>query len=339
MSSSRASVRLAARWYALLSLIVFSLGTSSSRVALAQLSAAALPAANPGPDQTRPLAESLTGDAKRDYELGRLLFTNGDFAGALLRFESARQISGDARLLWNAAVCEKALRHYANAATLMRRFMAANSERMTEETRASARDFAIAAESLTAPLVVTSNVPGADLYLDSQSIGQLPLAEPTRVDWGTHQILVKMAGFFEYTQTVTVAGSAPTRVAAVLRPIVHEGRIVVRAERHQIISVDGQRVGWGSWEGALLSGRHSLRVSAEGYSTYERQVVVSDEQTQGFDVTLQRRPRAALPTWVWLVGGGVLAAGVATAGYFVFKPDPARPPTPGSLATVRLQLR
>lgn len=236
-------------------------------------------------------------------------------------------------------MCEKALRHYAKAALLMRAFLAGNAEHMTEATRASARDFAAAAESLTAPLVVTSNMPGADLYLDSESLGQLPLAEPARVDWGAHRVLVKMAGYYEYTQTVTVAGSGVTRVAAVLRPIVHEGRIIVRASEHQMISLDGQRVAWGSWEGALESGRHSLRVSAEGFTTYERKIDVSDAQTQGFDVTLERGPRSPLPAWVWLVGGSVLAAGAATAGYFVFKPDPPRAPTPGSLATVQLQLR
>jgi PEGA domain len=320
-------------------LLVLALNTSLSSTALARASDAVLPAPAPEAEPTSPLAESLTGDAKRDYELGRLLYANGDFAGALLRFESARQTSGDARLSWNAAVCEKALRHYARAATLMRAFLAANSAGMTEETRASARDFAAAAESLTAPLVVTSNVPGAELYLDSERLCQLPLAEPARIDWGAHQILVKMPGYFEYAQALTVTGSALTRVAAVLRPMVHEGRIIVRAGDRQTISVDGKRVGWGSWEGVLASGRHSLRVGGEGFSPFERQIVVTDAQTQGFDITLERGSRAALPTWVWLVGGGVLAAGAATAGYFVFKPDPARAPAPGSLATVQLQLR
>src|SRR5882672_5796822 len=65
---------------------------------------AASAASTSGP---RPLAESLEGEAKRAYELGCLLYDNGDYAGALVRFESARKASADARLLWNVAVCQK----------------------------------------------------------------------------------------------------------------------------------------------------------------------------------------------------------------------------------------
>lgn len=292
-----------------------------------------------GMAEPSPLAQSLTGIAKRDYELGRLLFDNGDFAGALLRFESARVASGDARLLWNAAVCEKALRHYAKAAASMRAFLLANEATIPEETRASARDFSAAAESLTAPIVVTSNVPGADLYVDSELIGQVPRQEPARVDWGAHQILVRMAGYVPYAQTVTVPGPGITRVVAVLRPIVHQGRVVVRAGQQRPISVDGHTVGWGIWEGVLPSGRHSLRVSADGFKAYERQIVVMDDQTQGFDIALEPGPRSSFPTWAWLLGGSALAVGALTAGYFVFKPGPARPATPGTLATIQLELR
>ncbi|MES1172798.1 MAG: PEGA domain-containing protein [Myxococcales bacterium] len=333
MSSTLASRAVTSRGLSVLTLL--SALTTFPPVALAQTSDS-LPATDAAPSPTLPLAESLTGDAKRDYELGRLLYDNGDFAGALLRFESARKASAEGRLWWNTAVCEKALRHYARAAAAMRAYLAENSERISQETRASARDFAQAAESLTAPLMVTSNVPGADLYLDLERIGPLPLREPARVDWGTHQILVKLSGYIGYTQTVTVAGSALSRVAAVLRPVVHEGRIVVRTGGTQAIWIDHKRVAWGSWEGPLSSGAHSLRVSGEGFKPYERQIVIIDDQTQGFDILLERGSRSAVPTWVWLVGGGVLAAGAVTGGYFVFKPDPARSPTPGSLATVQL---
>ncbi|MET0794011.1 MAG: PEGA domain-containing protein [Polyangiaceae bacterium] len=312
---------------------------SLSRLALAQSAEPALaPSASEAKGSSLPLAESLQGDAKRDYELGRLLYDNGDFAGALLRFESALRASGEPRLLWNAAVCEKALRHYAKAAAKMRQFLAANPAGMTDATRTSAREFEAAAESLTAPLEVTSNVPGATLYVDQDHLGPLPLAGPARIDWGAHQILVKMPGYVEYAQTVSVTGSAVVRVAAVLRPTVYAGRIIVRAGPSHAIFVDGRRTGWGTWEGVLISGHHSLRVAGEGFIPLERQITVMDGQTQGFDITLERAERFRMPKWVWLVGGGVLAAGAATASYFVFKPEPGRAATPGSLGTVRLEL-
>jgi len=330
--------RVTSRIVELLALLSLSAITSVTRVSRAQASDPLRTPVAQEPSHKSSLVDSLGGEAKRDYELGRLLYDNGDFAGALLRFESARKSSGDARLLWNAAVCEKALRRYTRAAAAMRAFLAHGSEGMSEATRASARDFAEAAEALTAVLVVTSNIAGADVYLDSERLGRLPLREPARVDWGTHEVVVKRTDYISYTQTVTIASSAVTRVVAVLRPVVHQGRVVVRTQQLQAISIDDRTVGWGSWEGVLASGRHSLRVSGEGFRPYARHIVVTDDQTQGFDIVLGRAARSSLPTWVWLVGGGVLAAGAVTAGYFVFKSDPARPSTPGSIATVQLEL-
>jgi hypothetical protein len=41
------------------------------------------------PPFTKPLAETLTGAAKSEYEAGRLLYADGDYAGAALKFQRA----------------------------------------------------------------------------------------------------------------------------------------------------------------------------------------------------------------------------------------------------------
>ncbi|HYQ14356.1 MAG TPA: hypothetical protein VEQ58_01320, partial [Polyangiaceae bacterium] len=60
-----------------------------------------------------PLAETLTGSAKNDYDTALLLYKSGDFSGAEQRFASAYRASRDVRLLWNSAACEQGQRHYA----------------------------------------------------------------------------------------------------------------------------------------------------------------------------------------------------------------------------------
>ncbi|MEO7034218.1 MAG: PEGA domain-containing protein [Polyangiaceae bacterium] len=289
-------------------------------------------------DGPRPIAEALEGDAKREYELGRLLYNNGDFAGALARFQSAAKASDDPRLLWNAAVCQKALRHYAKAITLVRRYLASNSPLITPAAALTARAFLAAAEPLTARLDVSANVAEARVYADDELMGSVPLGADARVDWGAHQVVVKKQDYSDYAQTVTVSSSADVRVSAVLRPVVHEGRVIVRAHAGDRIAVDGVVRAFGTWEGALASGRHTLRVTASGSRPYQEQLVVADAQTRGFDVTLEPAPRAPLPTWLWLAGGTVLAAGAVTAGYFIFKPA-AQPTTRGSIDTVQAPLK
>jgi hypothetical protein len=293
----------------------------------------------PARAEPRSLAESLEGEAKREYELARLLYDSGDYAGALTRFEHARKAARDPRLLWNEALCHKALHHYARASRAMRAYLTSGSPLISPAAASSAQSFLLAAERLSARIVVSANVTGVRVYADGESLGESPLGPDARVDLGTHQILVTKPDFTDYEQTVSVESSADVRVAAVLRPVVHEGRIVVRASDGAAIAIDGKVRGWGTWEGVLPSGRHALRISAPGFRPQAQSIVVTDAQTRGFDVTLSPAPRSGVPTWLWAAGGAALAAGAATAGYFIFRPGEPRKPTDGTIATVRLDLR
>src|SRR5688572_14149804 len=82
----------------------------------------AAPPSKPGAPATKQkgLGETLTGQAKQDYEAAKLLFTDGDHAGALIKFQAVFDTSKDPRLLWNLAACHKSLRHYASAIGLLR---------------------------------------------------------------------------------------------------------------------------------------------------------------------------------------------------------------------------
>src|SRR5580692_10239044 len=80
----------------------------------------------PGPRPTArraSLADSLPADARRDYDAGKLLFEDGDYATALLKYQAAYDSTKDARLLWDVAVCEKSLRHYARALAALARYL------------------------------------------------------------------------------------------------------------------------------------------------------------------------------------------------------------------------
>jgi len=67
----------------------------------------------------KPLAQTLTGDAKAAYDAAKLLVGDGDFAGAAIKFRAAFDQSHDPRLLWNIAACEKNQRHYARTIALL----------------------------------------------------------------------------------------------------------------------------------------------------------------------------------------------------------------------------
>jgi hypothetical protein len=166
-----------------------------------------------------PLADSLQGEAKDDYEAARLLYDSGDYAGALVKFQGAYQAAADPRLLWNAAACERNLRHYVKASLLVRQFLGSHSALVTPELASRAQAFLDAAQPLTAPLEVESNQQSSEVYLDDELLGTPALASQAWLDLGMHRIVVKARGYQPYTETLTVSSSAKVHVTATLRAL------------------------------------------------------------------------------------------------------------------------
>jgi PEGA domain len=328
---------------AVASAVAVALTSAGSALAQSGPSPAAGPSSSGMPAQAPPLADALSGPAKKDYAEARLLYEDGDYGGALVKFLSAYEASKDPRLLWDAGACEKGLRHYAKAATLVRRYVDAGPPLVTPDGLAEARSFLDAVEPLTARLVVGSSEPGAQVYLDGELVGTTPLPSELRVDLGSRQVAVKKDGFKDYATTLTIAGNEVVRVDAVLLRVVHRGHILVRARPGDVIAIDGTTVSVAQWEGDLASGGHLLRVTAPEMYPYQSDVVVADDQNRTIDVRLEPKPHAGgLPSWVWIVGGAVIVAGAATAAYLVLKPsDQQAGATPGTISppgTVQLPL-
>lgn len=241
------------------------------------------------------LAETLTGDAKRDNQTGKLLANDGDYTGAALKFQSAYDQSHDARLLWNIAFCEKQLRHYARVLGLLRRYEAEGGALLSARDRKEAHELAIALEPFTTTVKITASEDGAEIFVDGERVGLSPLEAPYRVDIGTHQIRATKLGFLEAAVSVPVGGGVDLPIALHLQKEIHEGTIAVHAPAGATIAIDDQPVGVGSVERVVPSGGHQLRVQAAGMRPYQSEIVVRDNETRSLDLTLEREPDAELP--------------------------------------------
>jgi hypothetical protein len=243
----------------------------------------------------RSLAETLTGDAKRDNQTGKLLANDGDYAGAALKFQSAYDQSHDARLLWNIAFCEKQLRHYARVLALLRRYEAEGGALLSARDRKEAHELASALQPFTTTVKITASEDGAEIFVDDERIGQSPLEAPYTVDIGTHRIRVTKPGYLESTVTVPVGGGVDLPIALSLKKEVHEGTIAVHAPAGATIAIDDEVVGAGAVERVVPSGGHQLRVQAVGMRPYQSEIVVRDNETRSIDLTLERESDAELP--------------------------------------------
>jgi hypothetical protein len=282
----------------------------------------------PGPPS---LSETLKDSAKSDYESGKLLYTDGDYAGSLVKFSSAYEASKDPRLLWNMATCEKNLRHYSKSLSLLRRYVKDGDAVLTDQDKKEADELIKVMEPFTAKLQVNVDEPGAEVTIDDEVVGKSPV-EPVVVDIGTRRLRVHKDEFEDFQRELPVGGAAQVSLDVKLVKIVHEGRLNVKVSNNATIAVDDKVVGTGTWAGTLPSGGHTLKVTAPKMRVYQTEVLIQDKQSRDVAVTLEQEPSKGLPSWAWITGGVVLTGGLATAGYFIFKQEPKYEGPDGNLS-------
>jgi hypothetical protein len=285
------------------------------------------------------LAESLRGEAKSAYESGRLLFEDGDSRGALAKFSHAYDLSREPRLLWNMAACEKELRHYARAATLIGRYLREGAGSIPADLRQDALDTQRALRAFYVELKLSGAPPGSTVLVDGVKVGQIPLAEPLLVDLGTRSVRVERPGFEASETSLEVAGGGELTLDVKLKasPVGSAARLSIASSgEHDRVVLDGKLVGWQRWEGMVAVGEHIVRVSAAHKKPYEAHVQLLAGSTRSLQITLEDEGHAS-KLWLWVAGGVAVAAGAAVGGYFLFKPQEAPGSHPeGNLATIFL---
>jgi hypothetical protein len=307
------------------------LALTSARAALAQTPA-------PTPAATS-LADSLSGEARQAYDAGRLLFADGDAAGAIAKFRRAHELSRDPRLLWNMAVCEKELRHYASAARLVTRYLAEGSSKISAESRQSAEATKEALRSFYSELTLNGVPAGALVSVDGVSVGTAPFTEPVPVDLGRRRVRVEQDGFEPFERQLDVPGAVPVSLEVSLTRIQNTGTVsITSSEANSVISVDGKVVGHGQWQGSLAAGDHVVRVTAAGKKPYEAHVLLTAKGSKSLSVALQDESKGGA-WWPWVAGGVAVLAGAGVGGYFLLKPDEKAGNAPaGKLGTIYLPL-
>jgi hypothetical protein len=294
------------------------------------------PAAPSNASAPAPLSASLTGMARAEYEAGKLLYQDGDFQNALIKFQRVYELAHDGRLLWNIAVCEKNLRRYTRVLATLDRYLAEAGPVISAEDRQEAKDLAAAAKPLVSALRITVTEPGAAILVDDVSVGTSPLAAAVMLDLGTRRIHIQKAGYKSFDRPLEVAGGTELTITATLEKERHQGRVTLLAGATDLISIDGKAVAQGKWEGPLSSGGHTLRVTAPGMAIYQSEVLVQDEKSREIQVTLTPLPKASSTSkWLWIAGGAALVTGAAVTGALLYRPT-SRPDVDGTLGTFPL---
>ncbi|MGH7439374.1 MAG: PEGA domain-containing protein, partial [Polyangiaceae bacterium] len=296
MRAARSGVRLAAAatsaWLSLLGASAFADSASPAAAPAGSAAPAATPPAEPS------LSDTLTGQAKDDYETGKILVQSNDYGGALVKFRHAFDVTGDVRLLWNVAACEKNLRHYVQVRQVLERYLRDGGTHITGADRDAASAVLHTVRSLVGAVRLTVNEPGATVTVDDAAAGTTPLAEPLLLDLGDHRIKVSKAGFKDQTVVQNIAGGSEATVSLALERQATEGHVSLTADAADAIRIDGASVGVGRYEGNVPAGTHTVEVSAPGMRTYSAQILLKEGETRTMEVALQHESSGGIsPLW------------------------------------------
>ena len=284
--------------------------------------------------------DTLSGAAQQDYDLGRILVENGDYAGALVKFQHAFELSSDPRLLWDIGVCEKNLRHYAKLLGLMNRYLEEGGSRLSESQREDATAVEQTVRSLVSSIRLSTNVEGAAVFVDNEQVGVTPLKKPVLVDLGERHIRLKKAGYLEQEQVVSAPGASEVVVSIALeKELAHAHLTIAVQPSSATIVLDGAHVGTSRWQGLVTPGRHRVVVSAPDMLERSAEVDLAPDQTRSIELSLAPVSHGSALLW-WIGGSVVAAAGLSVGGYFLFhSPEPTTAaPTHGTIGAGYLQL-
>ncbi|MGF1467967.1 MAG: PEGA domain-containing protein [Sandaracinaceae bacterium] len=241
-------------------------------------------------------------------------FASARYLDALGAFLDAYRAAPDARILFNIGLCAA----YANERTVaydaFQRFL--QREDMDPRLRAEAERQLSQLEPRLALIEITSDPPGAVVYVDQPELGPAGRA-PLRisVEPGVHTLILRRAGFEEARIEVDAPQGEVRTIAATLEPILGELIVAESTGEGGLRVLDDEDAvvleGFGRLEGRLPVGTYRVEAKLDAEVVLPRRVRVDANRAGRLALTLPPRP---LPTGRLLVASDPLGLDVRIDG-------------------------
>lgn len=122
----------------------------------------------------------------------------------------------------------------------------------------------------------SSDLDSADIYIDEDFVGKLPLKDyPLKS--GQHKIKVIKELYLPYSENITVTDSGIVNVFPNYVP--NYAKVEIMSDNDAQIFDNGRLLGVGKWEGRLEAGKHIIEAKKKGHKTSVKEVeFVKDEE-------------------------------------------------------------
>ena len=253
----------------------------TKRIVTALTAAALLLAAAP-----RPAAADDQAVAKARFQEGMALIKEENYPAALAAFEESYELVPKPGLLYNIAMCEKALFRYVESIASFKKYVTAMGAGIKPEMKLTVDQALSDMRKLVGTILIDGAPDGANVFVDDRSVGAAPLKEPLLADPGQHSIRVERDGYKPLRTEVTVPSGATIAVRASLHSVAAWIKIACEAE-DAVVHLDGKVVGGCPFEGEVQPGEHEVKVQEPGKPAFLQKFDVSSGGTATVAVTLQ----------------------------------------------------
>jgi hypothetical protein len=171
-----------------------------------------LPAAY-GQDAAPTSSESRVERARTHFKRGVEHYRDGDPNAALTEFKRAYATAPNFRLLYNLGQVSQDVRDYPAARDYYERYLAEGGDQIDPARRQEVEASLLKIKNRIGTLEISSNIKGAELFVDDVSVGTTPLAAPVEVSAGQRRISASAPGKMTITRIVDVVGDETERVA------------------------------------------------------------------------------------------------------------------------------
>jgi hypothetical protein len=184
---------------------------------------------------------------------------------------------------------------------------------------------------------IESATQGAEIDIDGEKAGVVPLPQPLTLPPGEHTIKVTRPGYTPYIDVFKVDRKKPTKLSIELIAVAGVLKLTANVENARVY-VDGKFVGEAPLTAEVPVGARAIKVQKGGYKDFEQDVSAVAGQETNLDVMLEELPVGINPYkpppppppkwyekwWVWTVGavavGAVVTAVVVPAYYLTRDP-------------------
>lgn len=140
------------------------------------------------------------------FDRGVEYVQDGDLKAASIEFKRAYAASPNYRVLYNLGQVSVELREYTDAQIYYKRYLIDGSNEIEPGRRREVDAVLAKLAGRIASLVLSSNIAGAEVYVDDVLVGTTPLSEPVRVGAGARVLSAAVGGRARLTRTIEAAG-------------------------------------------------------------------------------------------------------------------------------------